>query len=98
DQKGIYRIVNQGTPVKVADLNTAIPGGTGNFTSFLPQEPILPQEPTRPNISGSSVAFFGAGSGGQQGIYVSIPQDPIIPVDPTRIADTSTAIPGGTGN
>jgi hypothetical protein len=96
-QQGIYRIVNQGVPVRVADLNTPIPGGSGNFTSFIPQEPVAPQEPTKPSISGSSVVFFGAGSGGQQGIYVSIPQDPIVPGNPVRIADTSTAIPGGTG-
>src|SRR4029079_5529191 len=37
-------------------------------------------------------------SGSQQGIYVSIPVDPIIPGNPIKIADTSTAIPGGTGN
>ena len=84
--------MNQGTPVKVADLNTAIPGGSGNFTTFVPRNPVTP------SIDGSNVAFFGAGSGGQQGIYVSIPQEPIIPGNPVRIADTSTAIPGGTGN
>jgi hypothetical protein len=91
-QQGIYRIVNQGTPVKVADLNTPIPGGSGNFTSFVPGNPVAP------SIDGSNVAFFGAGSGGQQGIYVSTPQEPIIPGNPVRVADLNTAIPGGTGN
>jgi hypothetical protein len=96
-QQGIYRIANQGTPVKVADLNTPIPGGSGNFTAFHPGDPTYPGDPTAPSIDGSNVAFFGAGSGGQQGVYVSTPDDPIIPVAPVRIADTSTAIPGGTG-
>ena len=35
---------------KVADLNTPIPGGSGNFTGF-----------DRPSISGDSVAFAGTG-------------------------------------
>lgn len=35
-QQGIYRVLSNGPPIKVADLNTAIPGGTGNFTSFIP--------------------------------------------------------------
>jgi sugar lactone lactonase YvrE len=90
-QQGVYR-ASSGPPIKVADLNTAIPGGSGNFTSFIPGNPITPA------IDGTSVAFFGAGSGGQQGIYVSIPSDPVIPGNPIRIADTSTAIPGGAGN
>jgi sugar lactone lactonase YvrE len=91
-QQGLYRAGAVGPPIKVADLNTAIPGGTGTFTSFIPGNPIAPA------IDGTSVAFFGAGSGGQQGIYVSIPADPLIPGNPIKIADTSTAIPGGTGN
>ena len=85
-QQGIYRMQN-GPPIKVADLNTAIPNGTGNFTAFFQQGP-----PIVPSIDGSNVAFFGAGSGGQQGIYVSLNGPPI------RIADAATAIPGGSGN
>jgi T5SS/PEP-CTERM-associated repeat protein len=84
-QQGIYSGI-PGNPVRIADLNTAIPSGTGDFTSFIPQEPV------RPSIDGSNVAFFGAGSGGQQGIYAGIPGNPV------RIADTATAIPGGMGN
>jgi hypothetical protein len=45
-----------------------------------------------PPIDGTSVAFFGAGSGGQHGIYVLSRGPPI------KIADAATAIPGGTGN
>jgi hypothetical protein len=90
-QQGIYRGIPT-EPIKVADLSTAIPNGTDNFTSFVPGNPVAPA------VDGKNVAFFGAGSGGQQGIYASIPTDPITPVDPIRIADKSTAIPGGTGN
>jgi hypothetical protein len=56
-QTGIY--VGNGTLATVADLNTAIPDGMGNFINF-----------TGPSISGGDVAFFGNGSGGQSGIYV----------------------------
>jgi hypothetical protein len=84
-QQGVYRAVN-GPPIKVADTTTAIPSGTGNFTSFMGVGP-----PIAPAIDGTSVAFFGAGSGGQQGIYVSLQGPPI------KVADTATTIPGGTG-
>jgi hypothetical protein len=56
-RSGIY--IGNGTLGVVADLTTAIPGGTGNFTSF----------GTAPSIFNGSVAFFGRGSNGQQGIY-----------------------------
>jgi hypothetical protein len=73
------------TPLLAVDGATAIPGGTGNFTSL----------PRGPSLSGSSIAFYGAGSGGQQGIYV---QNRLIPSDPIRIADLNTPIPNGSGN
>jgi sugar lactone lactonase YvrE len=86
-QQGIY-VSAQGPPIKAADTNDAIPGGIGNFTAFF-----MTGMPTVPSIgSDGSVAFFGAGNGGQQGIYVSVQGPPI------RIADTATAIPAGTGN
>ena len=85
-QEGIYRATG-GSSIKLADLNTAIPGGIGNFTTFLSLG-----LPIAPAISGTSVAFFGAGSGGQQGIY-AIQSGPLL-----KIADTGTAIPGGTGD
>lgn len=96
---GIYLIpsdpVIPGEPVQpIADLATAIPGGTGNFTAFSglalaahPPDPVIPGDPIR-------VAFIGTGAG-QQGVYVSdsaVPVEPILPV-----ADLTTAIPGGTG-
>jgi hypothetical protein len=94
-QRGIYfaDITVPPTPIKIADLNTAIPGGTGNFTDFVPPTPILPLNPI---VSGNTAAFFGAGSGGQQGIYAVL--DITVPPTPIKIADLNTAIPGGTGN
>lgn len=91
-QQGIYRGALSGSLTKVADKNTAIPGGTGNFTSFIPGDPVIPGDPILPAIDGASVAFFGAGSGGQQGVYVMQHGPPI------RVADTQTAIPGGIGS
>ncbi len=91
-QSGIYRIIPQEPtipqePIRIADLNTSIPNGTGNFTGL-----------SAPRLSGNNVAFHGMGTGGQNGIYVTIPQDPVSPQDPIRIADLTTAIPNGTGN
>ncbi len=85
-QQGIYgaTIGIVGPPYKIADTATAIPAGTGNFTTF----------PAAPSISGDTVAFLGNGSSGQQGIYARV--GAVAP--PFRIADTATAIPAGTGN
>src|SRR5207248_10223054 len=80
-------------PFRIADTSTAIPGGTGTFTSFT-----HPGIPPNPVISGYNVVFFGAGSGGQQGIYRVLPQDPVIPGNPVKVVDLNTAIPGGSGN
>ncbi|CAN0523241.1 unnamed protein product, partial [Scytosiphon promiscuus] len=63
----------------VADKNTMIPGGTGNFTSFLPPVP----------IGGDDVAFLGRGSSDQEGIYTSIGGTLAV------VADLNTIIPGG---
>jgi len=72
-----------GPPIRVADAATAIPGGSGNFTAFA-QSGVAPS----PVISGNNVAFFGAGSGGQQGIYVL---DYVAQAGPPiKIADTAT--------
>ena len=45
-------------PIRIADTSTAIPGGTGNFTSF-----------GDVSLSATDVAFLGFGATGQQGIY-----------------------------
>jgi hypothetical protein len=64
---------------------TAIPGGTGGFTSF----------PTQPGISQGNVVFTGAGAG-QLGLYLWPPQ-PIFPPVPIRLGNLTTLIPGSVG-
>jgi hypothetical protein len=89
-QIGVYAKYSSAALTVVADLNTAIPDGSGNFTSFLPPSPILPPNPI---ISGDAVAFLGFGSGGQTGVYRFQPQDPYRPL--TEVVDTNTLIPSG---
>jgi len=90
-QAGVYLFDSAipGNPVQpIADLTTAIPGGTGNFTAF--DSLALAAIPTDPH----RVAFIGDGVS-QQGVYLfdsAIPGNPVQPV-----ADLTTAIPGGTG-
>lgn len=57
-QQGIY-LFDGSTLSRVADLTTAIPGGTGNFTHF-----------ETPQVSGGNVVFAASGSAGQGGIYL----------------------------
>jgi hypothetical protein len=83
-QSGVY--VSDGTTIsRFADLNTAIPNGTGNFTSFSPF----------PSVAGlgswATVAFTGSGSGGQAGIYFALQSLSIVGV----VADRNTQVPGG---
>jgi hypothetical protein len=80
-QRGIYTFIG-GTLAVAADLNTAIPGGSGNFTAF--GNPV--------SLGGGDAAFLGSGSGGQSGIYTFIGGTLAV------AADLSTAIPGGSGN
>jgi len=58
----------------VADSTLPIPGGTGTFTSFNPD---LAGFPPNPCISDGNVAFWGAGSGGQQGVYIIRQSQPL---------------------
>jgi hypothetical protein len=90
-EQGVYSC-DTSSPVdpcrKIADLFTAIPGGTGTFTAFSDIAlALVPPNPIR-------VAFIGTGSG-QAGVYSC---DSATPTDPCQpIADLFTAIPGGTG-
>jgi len=60
-QSGIYRM-RTGPPIKVADLNTAIPNGSGNFTAFHPATRHTPSfHPSTAQTSHSS-AQAAAGS------------------------------------
>jgi hypothetical protein len=56
--KGVYRDDGSGATLIVADIDTAIPGGTGNFTWF-----------GLPAIDDGRVAFVGQDVNGRQGIY-----------------------------
>ena len=83
-QSGIYTNVGGSLSV-IADRNTLIPGGTGNFTSL--SEPI---------IDNGNVAFFGSRNvslePSQLGIYTNVGGSLSV------IADRNTPIPNGTGN
>lgn len=62
-QEGLY-LSNGQSLLPVADRNTPIPGGVGNFTFF--------RRATAPALDGENVAFVGSGSGGQLGIYTTL--------------------------
>ena len=80
-QSGIYTDVG-GTLHPVADIHTAIPGGTGNFTSFF----------SSVALNNGNVQFVGFGTGSQWGIYNDVGGTLHL------IADKNTPIPNGTGN
>ena len=63
-------------PLRVADGTTAIPGGTGNFTSF-----------GNVSLSATDVAFLGLGANGQQGIYGLTGGSPVKVVDLTDLLE-----------
>jgi hypothetical protein len=72
---------------KVADLNTPIPGGSGNFLGFGYGECCYPA------ISGSNVAFMGGeDDNGKYGIYLFNGTTIV------RVADSNTPIPGTSEN
>ncbi len=90
-QQGIYALL-EGVLTTIADTNTPIPGGTGNFVDY----------PPCPWISGESVVSVGFGSGGQQGIYVVwppnpwYPPQPIYPPEPLKVLDLNDQLDGKT--
>ena len=73
----------------MANLATAVPGGTRTFRGF--SDLSLITTPIRLS------AFIGSGASGQQGLYLSDVSNPQTPTDPCKVADLTTAIPGGTG-
>jgi RNA polymerase sigma factor (sigma-70 family) len=81
---GVYSASNNGGSLAtVADTNTPIPGGSGNFTKIY-----------SPGVNGSNVAFIGLGNAGYQGVFVA----PNGGASVSRLVDTSTPVPNGTGN
>ncbi|MDF5733841.1 MAG: hypothetical protein PUP92_39190 [Rhizonema sp. PD38] len=80
-QEGIYTNIGGSVNV-VADRNTLIPGGTGNFAFFS----------VYPSINDGGVAFVGSGNNFTQGIYTNIDGELKV------VADSNTQIPDGTGN
>ena len=81
-QYGIY-LFDGTTLTRVVDYNTSIPGGSGNFTIFLSDGPM---------ISGNNVTFHGGGGSGQDGIYL------FNGTTLSVVADTNTPIPSGSGD
>ncbi len=84
-QGGVYEEVG-GHLRMVADINTPIPGGVGNFSAL---NGTLAFDEV--SISGSNVAFVGRGAG-QQGIYSNIGGSLRVEVN------LQTALPGAGGN
>jgi len=83
--RGVYTAPAAGGAfTTVADTITPIPNGSGAFSGFS----------SNPAVSGSVVAFAGTGSGGQFGVYTG----PVGGGALTRVADTSTAVPGGSAH
>ena len=83
DQDGVY--TDEGGTLRiVADTNTPIPGGTGNFAGFR----------FDPSIDSGSTAFAGGDTTGPlfRGVYTEIGGALSV------VADSSTPVPGGTGN
>jgi len=79
-QLGIY-LFDGATLSRVADTNTPIPAGSGNFVGFIFGGPM---------VSGDNVTFKGLGSGFDLGIYL------FDGTTLSKVADTRTPIPGGT--
>ena len=85
-QLGVY-FFNGSVLSRVADLNTAIPGGSGNFS-----------EVDQPTLSQGNVAFFGFGSSGQPGVSGQPGLYLFNGSALNRVADLNTPIPGGIGS
>ena len=81
NQFGIY-LAEGGSLTTVADTNTLIPDGTGDFEGI---------SSTHASLDGGQVAFAGHDTANRGGIYVSAAGTI------TKIADGNTPVPGGVG-
>jgi hypothetical protein len=85
-QQGVYLseldLAGQnGPPIKVADLDTPIPGGSGSFTGF-----------SSVSTNGAHTAFLGLGSSGQAGIYLASALTKMIAVGDLLASKTVTGL------
>ena len=76
---GLYQSTLEGVISVVADINTPIPDGDGNFTFF---------DNRFPNVDDGQVVFVGSGANNQSGIYLSDGNGL------TTVADRNTLQPG----
>jgi len=74
-----------GALTNLADENTAIPSGTGNFTGF----------GATPVVSGTNVVFTGTNASGGGVYLVTLP---LTGSSLSKVADRNTLIPSGTGS
>jgi hypothetical protein len=81
-------------------MNTPVPGGQGNFSTFSPgAEVMLNPQPLPPRVAGKQVVFWGEDAAGNQGLYASRGIGPLPGPGPVeKIVDVNTPIPGGMGN
>jgi hypothetical protein len=79
-QQGIYKSTGAGAISRIADTQTAVPSGTGNFLFF--------KAPALDPSDSATLAFIGA-TATAEGIYASIGGGPLV-----RIVDTSMLYPG----
>ncbi len=91
--ESIWSVTSAGTFTKLVDRNTAVPGGTGNFSGLI----LDFSAPGYPVLSAGTVVFAGrdsAMSGYTGGLYSVPTAGGAI----TRIANRNVAVPGGAGN
>lgn len=81
-------------PLKLVDLNTPVPGGIGNFSSFF----VAFSAPGIPSVRGGSVVFAGRDSNPNGGFNVGLYAVPAAGGPVTRVVDYNTAVPGGSSN
>jgi hypothetical protein len=89
----IWSVTGAASPIKLVDLNTTVPGGTGEFTSLV----LDFSAPGLPVLSNGTVIFAGrdsASTGYTGGIY----SVPATGGTITRIANRNVSVPGGAGN